>query len=134
MLHSAVAPIGPTDMNDSAAMTFKTKLQNGRIPLPSRLRTLAGVSDGDPVNVTLIEGRFVVTPARRSTAAKPSSRTQRKAVLSRLRADTPASLKAMWADSLRHGTDKMTMRQIDALIAEVRAEQASKHRSKQPVK
>ena len=77
------------DMNDSAAMTFKTKLQNGRIPLPSRLRTLAGVSDGDPVSVTLIQGRFVVTPARRNASAKPPSRQQRKTVLSRLRAEAP---------------------------------------------
>jgi hypothetical protein len=45
-------------------------------------------------------------------------------MLSRLRANAPASLKAMWADSRRHGTSKMTMRQIDALIAEVRAERA----------
>jgi bifunctional DNA-binding transcriptional regulator/antitoxin component of YhaV-PrlF toxin-antitoxin module len=115
-------------------MTFKTKLQNGRVPLPSRLRTLAGVSDGDPVNVTLVQGRFVVTPARRSTAPKPPSRTQRKAVLSRLRAEAPASLKAMWTDSRRHGTNKMTMRQINALIAQVRAEQASKLKIKQSAK
>ncbi len=101
-------------------MTFKTKLQNGRVPLPSRLRTLAGVSDGDPVSVTLIQGRFVVTPARRTPSTKPPGPTQRKAVLSRLQAEAPASLKAMWAESRRHGAGKMTMRQIDALIAEVR--------------
>jgi len=72
-------------MNNSAAMTFKTKLQNGRVP--------------------------------------------RETGLSRLRAGPPASLKAMWADSRRHGTHKMTMREIDALIAEVRAERlkAEKH-------
>ena len=68
----------------SAAMTFKIKLQNGRVSLPSRL--------------------------------------QRKAVLSRLRDEAPASLKAMWVDSRRHGIGKMTMREIDALIAEVRTE------------
>jgi bifunctional DNA-binding transcriptional regulator/antitoxin component of YhaV-PrlF toxin-antitoxin module len=109
-------------------MTFKTKLQNGRVPLPSRLRILAGVSDGDPVNVTLIQGRFVVTPAGRTAPGNAPSRKQRNAVLSRLRAEAPASLKAMWADSRQHGTDKMTMREIDAIIAEVRAEQAAKHR------
>ena len=122
-------------MDNSAVMTFKTKLQNGRVPLPSRLRTLAGVSDGDPVSVTLIQGRFVVTPAGdRSASAKPPSRQQRKPVLNRLRAEAPASLKAMWADSRRHGTGKMTMREIDALIAEVRAEQAPKRKVKQSAK
>lgn len=72
-------------INDSATMTFETKLQNGSVLLHS--------------------------PRKRKTA------------LARLRAVAPASLKAMWADSQRHGTNKMTMRQIDALIAEVRAEQ-----------
>ena len=120
-------------MNDSAAMTFKTKLQNGRVPLPSRLRTLAGVSDGDPVSVTLIQGRFVVTPARRSSSVKTPTQ-QRKTILNRLRAEAPASLKAMWADSRRSGTNKMTMRQIDTLIAEVRAEHAPKRKVKQSVR
>jgi len=122
------------NMDNSAVMTFRSKLQNGRIPLPSRLRTLAGVSDGDPVDVAFVQGRFVVTPARRNSSAKPPSLTQRKAVLSRLRADAPTSLKAMWADSRRHGTNKMTMRQIDALIAEVRAEQALKRKIKHSAK
>jgi hypothetical protein len=127
--------LGPPEMNDSAAMTFKTKLQNGRVPLPGRLRTLAGVSDGDPVSVTLIQGRFVVTPAHgRSASAKLPGRQQRKTVLSRLRAEAPASLKAMWADSRRHGSSKMTMREIDALIAEVRAERAPKRKVKQSAK
>ena len=53
-----------------------------------------------------------------------ASHLQRKAVLSRLQAEAPASLKAMWADFRRHGTGKMTMWQIDTLIAEVRTEQA----------
>ena len=102
--------------------------------MPSRLRTLAGVSDGDPVSVTLIQGRFVVTPAGRSPSAKPLSRKQRNAVLSRLRAEAPTSLQAMWADSRSHGTDKMTMREIDALIAEVRAEHTAKRRSSKPAR
>ena len=135
MLHSGLSNWGRLTLDNSAVMTFKTKLQNGRVPLPSRLRTLAGVSDGDPVSVTLIQGRFVVTPAGgRSASAKPPSRPQRKTVLSRLRAEAPASLKAMWEDSRRHGTGKMTMREIDALIAEVRAERAPKRKVKQSAK
>ena len=121
-------------MSETAAMTIKTKLRDGRVPLPSRLRTLAGVSDGDPVSVTLIQGRFVVTPARLRTSAQPRTRQQQKTALSRLRAEAPASLKAMWADSRRHGTGKMTMRQIDALIAEVRAERGPKRKIKQSTK
>jgi bifunctional DNA-binding transcriptional regulator/antitoxin component of YhaV-PrlF toxin-antitoxin module len=114
-------------------MTFKTKLQDGRISLPTRLRTLAGVSNGDPVNVTLEQGRFIVTPAQRIGRA-PSAKQQRAEFLRRLRAEAPASLKAMWAEAQRKGTDKMTMREIDAIIAEVRAEQAAKQKTKQPVR
>ena len=109
-------------------------MQDGRVPLPSRLRTLAGVSDGDPVNVTLIQGRFVVTPAGRSTSVKAGSRKQRELVINRLRAEAPTALKAMWAESARQGTDKMTMREIDKIIAEVRGAQAAKQKSHNPVK
>jgi hypothetical protein len=34
----------------------------------------------------------------------------------------------MWADSKRHGTDKMTMREINAIIADARKERAAKQR------
>jgi bifunctional DNA-binding transcriptional regulator/antitoxin component of YhaV-PrlF toxin-antitoxin module len=112
-------------------MTFKTKLQDGRISLPSRLRTLAGVSDGDRVDVTLIQGRFVVTPQKSATGAP---KNQRQSYMRRLRAEAPAALQAMWASSKRHGTDNMSMREIDAIIAEVRAEQSAKKAVKQPVR
>jgi len=115
-------------------MTFRTKLQDGRISLPSRLRTLAGVSDGDRVDVTLVQGRFVVTPRRNAATTAPANRTGRQVFLRRLRAEAPDSLKAMWASSKRHGTDKMTMREIDSIIAEVRAEQAAKKPTKQRAK
>ena len=115
-------------------MTFKTKLQDGRISLPSRLRTLAGVSDGDRVDVTLVQGRFVVTPQRSPITTVPANRTQRQVFLRRLRAEAPDSLKAMWASSKRNGTDKTTMREIDSIIAAVRAEQAAKKTTKQRAK
>ena len=117
-------------------MTYRTKLLEGSISLPSRLRALMGVSDGDPVDVTAVEGGFVVTAARSPvTPATPAAPgRQRRAVGARLRAGAPAALKAMWADAKRHGSDKTTMREIDAIVAEVRAEQASKPRAKQPAK
>jgi len=66
-------------MDDSAVMAFKTKLRNGLVPLPSRLRTLAGVADGDPVSVSLIQGGIVVTPAGGLSAdAKLSVRSIRR--------------------------------------------------------
>ncbi len=109
-------------------------MQDGRISLPGRLRNLAGVSDGDRVDVTLVQGSFVVTPQRRAAATAPANRTQRRVFLRRLRDEAPDSLKAMWASSKRNGTDKTTMREIDSIIAEVRAEQAAKNTTKQRAK
>jgi len=107
---------------------------DGRISVPTRLRNLAGVSDGDPIEVTLVKGHLIVTPAQR-VPSKPSSRRQRRAeLIRRLQAEAPPSLKAMWADAKRNCTDRMTMREIDAIIAEVRAEQAAKRKTKQPVR
>jgi bifunctional DNA-binding transcriptional regulator/antitoxin component of YhaV-PrlF toxin-antitoxin module len=116
-------------------MTYRTKLLDGRVPLPIRLRALAGVSDGDPVDITVVKGGLLVTPARRAREiAKPASQTQqRRAVVARLRKEAPESLKAMWADAKRQGTDKLSMREVDAIIAEVRSEQAAKRRQTQPV-
>ncbi len=104
-------------------MTYRTKLLGGRVPLPSRLRVLAGVSDGDPVDVTLVKGGLLVTPARAAIdPTKSAGQTQqRRAALARLREEAPPSLKAMWADAKRQGADKLSMREIDAIIAEVLA-------------
>jgi prevent-host-death family protein len=41
-------------------------------------------------------------------------------------APAPDWLKSAWADSKKNGTDKLTMRQIDAIIAEDRASVAKK--------
>jgi hypothetical protein len=101
-------------------MTYRTRLLGGRVPLPTRLRALAGVSDGDPVDVTVVKGGLLVTPARRAPEiAKPASQTQqRRALVAPLREEAPESLKAMWADARRQGTGKPSMREIDAIIAQ----------------
>jgi prevent-host-death family protein len=41
-------------------------------------------------------------------------------------APAPDWLKSVWADSKKNGTDKLSMREIDAIIAEDRAEVAKK--------
>jgi len=62
-----------------------------------------------------------VVPCRSATLKK-TKKQRREEFLQKLRDSAPKSLKAMWADSKRQGTDKMTMREIDAVIAEVRTE------------
>ena len=115
-------------------MTFKTKLQDGRIPLPTRLRTLAGVADGDRLDVTFDRGRFIVTPAPTGPAKK--SKQQRAGFLQELRDNAPDWLKDAWAESKRKGTDKLTMREINAEIAATRREVRTRQRAqlKQPVR
>lgn len=43
-------------------------------------------------------------------------------------APAPKALRQIWAKSRRNGTDKLTMREIDAEIAEVRREQRASRR------
>ena len=110
-------------------MTYRTKIQDGQIVVPSRLRRLAGLAEGDPLDVTFEQGKLVmvapVRSARTAPAPKSTPKKRRQEFLQKLRTSAPESLKRMSADSKCHGTDKMSMRQIDAIIAEVRAEHAS---------
>ena len=119
-------------------MTFRTKIQDGQIVVPSRLRRLAGLAEGDPLDVTVEQGKLVmIAPVRSSrTVAAPrkTQKQQREEFLKKLRNSAPESMKRMWADSKRNGTDKMTTREINAIISEVRAEQAAKQKTKQPVR
>jgi hypothetical protein len=50
----------------------------------------------------------------------------REQFFKQLRAAAPASLTGVWTSSKRHGTDKLTMLEIDAEVAVVRRGQARK--------
>jgi AbrB family looped-hinge helix DNA binding protein len=118
-------------------MTYRTKIQDGQIVVPSRLRRLAGLAEGDPLDITVEQGKLVmVAPVRLRTVAAPrkTQKRQREEFQQKLRDSAPESLKRMWAESKRNGTDKMTMREINAIISSVRAEQAAKQKIKQPVR
>ena len=52
----------------------------------------------------------------------PNGKAERERCLKQLRDEAPAWLKETWASSERRGTDKLTMREIDAEIAAVRRE------------
>ena len=51
---------------------------------------------------------------------KPASANKAEHSLRRLRAESPAWPKQTWAASKRNGTDRLTMRQIDAEVPAVR--------------
>jgi AbrB family looped-hinge helix DNA binding protein len=111
-------------------MTYRTKIQDGQIVVPSRLRRLAGLAEGDPLDVTVEQGKLVmVAPVRSSrTVAAPrkTQKQQREEFLQKLRNSAPESLKRMWAQSKRNGTDKISMREINAEIAAHRKEERQK--------
>ena len=49
-------------------------------------------------------------------------------------APPPAWLEEIWAESRLNGTDKLTMREINAEVAAVRREHARKSKTKRPLK
>ena len=108
-------------------MTFRTKLQDGQIPLPPRLRTLAGVADGDRLDVTFDQGRLIVTPDR--LIVREPEKKNRKRLLEKF----ATALEDVRADAERRGANKLTMRQINADIAAYRREKRQREQAvKQP--
>jgi AbrB family looped-hinge helix DNA binding protein len=109
-------------------MTYRTKIQGGQIVVPSRLRRLAGLGEGDQLEVTFEQGRLIlVGPGGRKAgqlkaAPKQTQRKRRGEFLQKLRTSAPAALKKIWAESARKGTDKITLREINSEIAASRRE------------
>ncbi len=87
------------------------------------------MADGDRLDVTLDQGRLIVTPDR------PSVREPHKKNRKRLLAELGAALEDLRKDAERKGANRMTMRQINAEIAAYRKEKRQKEQAvKQPVK
>lgn len=93
--------------------------------LPSRLRDAIGVAEGDLVEATVQRGKIVLTP-KTVLDRIPTGKTEQQRFFKQLRAEAPEWLKDVWAASKRRGTDKLTMRQINNIVAEVRQEQPKK--------
>ncbi|MBI4903308.1 MAG: AbrB/MazE/SpoVT family DNA-binding domain-containing protein [Acidobacteria bacterium] len=85
-------------------VTVKDKYQ---VVIPQSVRQQLGINRGDMLEAKVERGKLVYTP---------------KVLIDRLReiAPTPPALKAIQEDAKRKGTDKLTMRQIDAEVAAVR--------------
>jgi AbrB family looped-hinge helix DNA binding protein len=120
-------------------MIYRTKIQDGQIVVPSRLRRLAGLAEGDPLDVTFEQGKVLVvtkagSPRRSSSVPKKTQKQQRDEFLSGLRNCAPKALKRIWAESERKGMDKMTLRQINSEIAAHRREERQKEALTTPVR
>jgi AbrB family looped-hinge helix DNA binding protein len=103
-------------------VTVKNKFQ---VVIPLTLRKQLGLSLGDLLEANVEDGRLTYTP-KLVIDRIPAGKAARERFFKQLRAEAPASLKAIWADSKRNGTDKITMREIDAEISRVRRKRARK--------
>ena len=105
-----------------AIVTVKNKYQ---VVIPQALRKKLGISRGDVLEAKVERGRITYTP-KAVIDRIPSGKVARERFLKQLRAEAPAWLQESWADSKRRGTDKLTMREINAEISAVRRERAKK--------
>jgi AbrB family looped-hinge helix DNA binding protein len=97
-------------------VTVKDKYQ---VVIPQAIREKLGISRGDVLEATVERGRLTYTP-KTIIDRVPAGKAAREKFFKQLRADAPAWLKENWAASKRQGTDRLTMREIDAEIAAVR--------------
>src|ERR1035438_6389429 len=97
-----------------AIVTVKNKYQ---VVIPQAIREKLGISRGDVLEAKVERGRLTYTPKTVIDRDLPTGKAERARFLKQLRDKAPAWLKETWAASKRHGTDKLTMRQIDAEIA-----------------
>jgi AbrB family looped-hinge helix DNA binding protein len=101
-------------------MTSLVKIdRKGQMILPIHLRHAVGIAAGDMVEAKVERGKIVLT-ARATSNTIPVGKTAQQAFFKQLHSDAPPWLRDVWAASMRRGTDKLTMRQIDGLVAEVR--------------
>ena len=90
-----------------------------QVVIPRDAREKLGIARGDVLDVSVERGRLIYTP--KSVIDRiPASKAERARFFKKLRDEAPAWLKEMWATSKRNGTDKITMREIDAEVAAVR--------------
>ena len=97
-------------------VAVKNKYQ---VVVPQRLREQLGIRCGDLLEARVERGKITYTP-KIVLDRSPAGKAQLQQVIEQTREDAPEWLKRIWAASQRRGTDKLTMRQIDAEVAAVR--------------
>ena len=64
-----------------------------------------------------------------ASASRKTAKQRREGFLKELRDSAPESLKRMWEESKRNGTDKISLREINAEIAASRKEERQKRKT-----
>ena len=94
----------PTNVKGMSIIKVKDKFQ---LTLPAELREVSGIEIGDIVDAKWEKGKIVLTP---------------KSIVDRI----PQALKDVRNQAKQKGLNKITMDEIDAEVAAVRAEQRGK--------
>jgi AbrB family looped-hinge helix DNA binding protein len=105
-----------------ANVTVQNKYQ---VVIPQAIREQLGISRGDVLEAKLERGRITYTP-KTLIDRIPARKAAQRRLLKQLREEAPAWLKETWAASKRRGTDKLTVREINAEISAVRRRRAKK--------
>jgi AbrB family looped-hinge helix DNA binding protein len=110
-----------------AIVTVKNKYQ---VVIPQTVRKELGINPGDLLEAKVEGGKLTYT--RKALIDRiPTNKADRERFFKQLRVEAPAWLKEIWGASKRRGTDKLTMRQINAIIDAAREERPKK-KLKQP--
>jgi AbrB family looped-hinge helix DNA binding protein len=105
-----------------AIVTVKNKYQ---IVIPQAIRKKLGITCGDVLEAKVERGRLTYTP-KAVIDRIPAGKAERARFFKQLRDKAPAWLEQIWATSKSRGTDKLTMRQINAEISAARRERTRK--------
>ena len=104
-------------------MSIVTVKNTCQVVIPSALRQKLGISRGDVLEAKVEGGRLTYTP-KTIGRVLPADKAERRGYLKQLKDEAPDWLKQTWDASRRNGTDRLTMRQIDAEVAAVRRARA----------
>jgi bifunctional DNA-binding transcriptional regulator/antitoxin component of YhaV-PrlF toxin-antitoxin module len=96
------------------------------VVIPQALRQKLGISRGDVLEAKVERGQLTYTPKVSAVGRIPADKAGRERFFKQLPDEAPTWLKEAWAASRRNGTDKLTMRQINAEVAAVRRQRAKK--------
>ena len=104
--------------------------KKGQVVIPRSLREQVGVTEGDLMEIQVLEGgRFLFTPKLMINRELVSGKKPRRQVL----AELAAVVEGLRQEAKEKGLDKITMKQINAEVEAYRRQQ-SKKKIKQPVK
>lgn len=104
-------------------VTVKNKYQ---VVIPQAVRKQLGINRGDVLEAKAERGKLIYTRKSVIDRVIPAGKSERARFFKQLMDEAPEWLKSIQEASMRRGTGKLTMRQIDVEIAAARRERRTK--------